>query len=85
MMKVMMYGMFMFILGFCKKKSHFLSFLLTLESLVLFIFVTFVLLNFNVMYIVTFLCVGACEATIGLSALIMFVRITGKETNKIFF
>lgn len=64
--------------SFRKKKNNALSLLLTLECLVLFLFIMLCFLD-ELYFRVIFLRVGACEAAVGLGCLVGLIRLVGQN------
>ena len=63
---------------FSKKKNNVLRLLLTLECVVLFLFIILCFLN-ELYFRVIFLRVGACEAAVGLGCLVGLIRLAGQN------
>ena len=63
---------------FSKKKNNVLRLLLTLECVVLFLFIILCFLN-ELYFRVIFLRVGACEAAVGLGCLVGLIRLVGQN------
>ena len=63
---------------FRKKKNNVLRLLLTLECVVLFLFIILCFLN-ELYFGVIFLRVGACEAAVGLGCLVGLIRLVGQN------
>ena len=61
-----------------KKKNNVLRLLLTLECLVLFLFIVLCFLG-EIYFRVIFLSVGACEAAVGLGCLVGLIRLAGQN------
>ena len=61
-----------------KKKNNVLRLLLTLECMVLFLFIVLCFLG-EIYFSVIFLRVGACEAAVGLGCLIGLIRLAGQN------
>ena len=78
MVKIPFLGVFILLASFRGKKKNVLSLLLTLECMVLFIFI---LLCFSreLFFSVIFLSVGACEAAVGLGCLVGLIRLAGQS------
>ena len=64
--------------SFRKKKNNVLSLLLTLECVVLFLFIILCFLD-ELYFRVIFLRVGACEAAVGLGCLVGLIRLAGQN------
>ena len=61
-----------------KKKNNVLRLLLTLECVVLFLFIVLCFLG-EIYFSVIFLRVGACEAAVGLGCLVGLIRLAGQN------
>ena len=61
-----------------KKKNNVLRLLLTLECIVLFLFIVLCFLG-EIYFRVIFLRVGACEAAVGLGCLVGLIRLAGQN------
>ena len=61
-----------------KKKNNVLRLLLTLECVVLFLFIVLCFLG-EIYFSVIFLSVGACEAAVGLGCLVGLIRLAGQN------
>ena len=69
---------FILFASFRKKKNNVLSLLLTLECVVLFLFIMLCFLD-ELYFRVIFLRVGACEAAVGLGCLVGLIRLVGQN------
>ena len=76
--KVRLIGTIVLLLRFNKKKNRVLRLLLTLECMVLLIFITLCFIS-ELYFAVIFLRVGACEAAIGLGCLVGLIRLGGQS------
>nr|YP_009745458.1 NADH dehydrogenase subunit 4L [Epophthalmia elegans]QIH29904.1 NADH dehydrogenase subunit 4L [Epophthalmia elegans] len=68
--------------SFVSKRKHLLSVLLSLEFIVLslFIYIGFILMQYNMMYfLMYFLTFGVCEGALGLSILVLMIRTHGND------
>lgn len=63
--------------SFSRKKKNVLSLLLTLECIILFLFIILVFSR-ELFFSVIFLRVGACEGAVGLGCLVGLIRCTGQ-------
>nr|UZN44935.1 NADH dehydrogenase subunit 4L [Timanthes sp. f ZQH-2022] len=79
MVVLMMGGMW----GFCSNRKHLLSMLLSLEYMVLSMFVMlFILLTFfenEIYFLMIFLSFCVCEGALGLSVLVVLIRTHGND------
>ena len=78
MVKICLLGSFVLISRFNKKKNNVLSLLLTLECIVLLLFISLCFIS-ELYFAVIFLRVGACEAAIGLGCLVGLIRFVGQR------
>nr|YP_010987581.1 NADH dehydrogenase subunit 4L [Bledius obscurus]WON65987.1 NADH dehydrogenase subunit 4L [Bledius obscurus] len=83
--------MLMYIIGilvFCSKRKHFLMMLLSLEfimmSLYLGLFNMLFLMNFEFYFSMIFLTLSVCEGVLGLSILVSLVRTHGNDYFNLF-
>lgn len=76
--KVRLIGTIILFLRFNKKKNRVLRLLLTLECMVLLMFITLCFTR-ELYFAVIFLRVGACEAAIGLGCLVGLIRFGGQR------
>lgn len=74
MFKLSITGLMVFFLSLGIKKKHSISYLLTLEILVLLILRGTIQLGLDVFFLLLMLAVGACEGAVGLRAMIRIAR-----------
>nr|YP_133883.1 NADH dehydrogenase subunit 4L [Spadella cephaloptera]AAT08478.1 NADH dehydrogenase subunit 4L [Spadella cephaloptera] len=81
MVSYLFYSIIILFMAISHHKNHILSYLLCLEATVLFIFALLSLFAAPQMHVsLILLCIGACEAAMGLSSLISAVRISGTDS-----
>ena len=77
MVKIPFLGVLILLIRFRGKKKNVLSLLLTLECMVLFMFII-LCFSRELFFSVIFLSVGACEAAVGLGCLVGLIRLVGQ-------
>ena len=78
-LKVISFCIFNILFSFNQKKNNVLRILLTLECIVLLIFL-FISFSSEIFFSVIFLRVGACEAAVGLGCLVGLTRLWGETS-----
>jgi len=76
--KIPFLGVLILLASFRGKKKNVLSLLLTLECMVLFMFII-LCFSRELFFSVIFLSVGACEAAVGLGCLVGLIRLVGQS------
>lgn len=76
MLNFEVFSLMLFLTSFFRKK-HYLSYLILLEILCLTTILFTLLLGLDIFFSLLMLCVGACEASVGLRTLIMSTRVSG--------
>ena len=80
MIKIFYLSRFFLFCSFLEKKEHVISFLLCLECIILFLIVILSYIINDIFIRIFIICIGACEAAVGLRVLVSLVRSSGNES-----